>query len=114
MKRLLSSWQGFLGGVLGVVLFFNSPWMIRLYDPSAGQADGGFLHKLVSATVLYLFMIFLSWVGFQISFPSMDKWADKNIGEAFDGMPNHVKFLYTQTGFIVMLLTFILCLIIVF
>ena len=114
MKRFLSSWQGLLAGILGVVLFFNAPELIRIYDPEAGQIDGGFLHKLVCAAVLYLAIIFFGWIGFQISFPSMDKWADRNIGEAFDEMPNHVKFLYTQTGFIVMLLTFILCLIIVF
>lgn len=112
--RFLSSWQGLLAGIIGILLFLFSPFIIYLYDPTSGVVNAGFLHFLISGITVYLFTIFFAWIGFQISFPSMDKWADKNIGEAFEGFTQREKFLYAQAGYLTMLIDFIICLIIVF
>ena len=110
MKRFLSSWQGLLAGVLGISLFLFSPKFIFMFDPSSGICDGGYLHRVFTAMATFLIGIFTVWIGWQISFPSMDRWADTHLNDAFKNMAGLHKILMVQGTFIFLFIIWILTL----
>lgn len=102
MKRLLSSWQGLLAGILAVILYVISPGLIRWQYPTAGTYDGGELQWILLATVVYLWGIFVSWIGWQIAFRSLDYAADKQLNIWFGQLSPVKKWLAVQVTFTVM------------
>ena len=103
-RRILSSWQGLAAGVLAVAVFLIAPFLIRKVDPTAGMFDGGFLQWVALAVVVNFLGVFVAWVGWQIAFRSMDKWADENLLQVWE---KHVrprdKWRYVQATFVLML-----------
>lgn len=110
MKRLLSSWQGLAAGGLALAVYLVLPYLIRLYDPTAGVFDAGYLQWLGLAVVLYFACIFFGWVGFQIAFVSVDRAADRKLADWFEEMSPRAKWWATQILFCLMLILFLVCL----
>ncbi len=111
LRRVVSSWQGLACGIAALALYIASPILIRRYvDPTAGTFDGGFLQWIALATVAYFWGLFVIWFGWQKAFPSMDKWADVHLKQAFDGLPNWAKFVAVQSTFILMAVFWLLIL----
>lgn len=102
MKRLLSSWQGLFAGVLAVALYVISPDIIRWQYPTAGTYDGGELQWILLATVVYLWGVFLAWVGWQIAFRSIDRAADKQLDSWFENLSPAFKWIAVQVTFTIM------------
>jgi hypothetical protein len=101
--RFLNSWQGWLACVLAFALFLASPFLIRLYDPTAGVWDGGVLQWLLLAAVAATFGVGLMWTLWQCAFPSTDKEADQRIDDWFSGMTKAQKYWAVQGTFLFML-----------
>jgi hypothetical protein len=113
VKRLISSWQGLVAGAVALALYLALPIFLRAYDPEAGLFDAGYLQWVGLATVLAFWTVFVGWVAFQIAFPSLDKDADKKIGEWFEALSPREKWYSTQALFLLMLVLFFSCLAIV-
>jgi hypothetical protein len=77
MKKLFSHWQGLATLLAAIVLFFVSGPLLRLMDPTAGTFDPGYLQRPIVALGYHLFMNSALWVGFQLSFPSLDERLDR-------------------------------------
>ena len=113
MKRFFSSWQGLGCGAVALALYLVLPVFLRWYDPTAGLFDAGYLQWVGLATVLAFWTVFVGWVCFQIAFPSVDKQADRHIGAWFQALSDREKWYVTQSLFVLMLLLFLVCLVIV-
>ena len=110
IRRFLSSWQGLLAGILALTLFFKSADWIRAYDATAGVFDAGILQHIALVTVYFLWGVFLVWIGWQIAFPSMDKWADGKLSRAFENLSDLYKILMVQISFALMGLAYLILL----
>jgi len=112
MKRLLSSWQGLLAGLTAVFVFIGSGPVLRWLDPTAGVFDAGFLQWIVLASVVYLWGIFMTWIGFQIAFKSLDILTDTPgwLAGTFLALPPWLQYLWIQGCFILMGIAWLVCL----
>lgn len=110
LRRFFSCWQGLLAGIVAVLIFLASPIFIRKLDPTAGLFDAGFLQWVLLAMVIFFFGIFLTWIGWQLAFRSMDRWADEHLSDSFAHLPELVKNLLVQISFAVVLFYWIACL----
>lgn len=110
MKRFFSSWQGLAAGLAALALYLSLPPFIRMYDPTAGMFDAGYLQWVGLATVLSFWTIFVGWVGFQIAFRSLDIEADEALAVWFSALTPREKWYVTQTAFLLMLGLFLVCL----
>lgn len=110
MKRWLSSWQGLLAGVVALCVYLVLPELLRLYDPSAGVFDAGYLQWIGLSTVLSFWAVFVGWLSWQIAFTSIDKAADKKLSRWFEALSDREKWYATQATFALMLLLFLLSL----
>lgn len=110
MKRFFSSWQGLFAGLVALCVYLALPPVIRLYDPTAGVFDAGYLQWVGLATVLTFWTIFIGWIGFQIAFRSIDQEADRAIAIWFESLGPREKWYATQIAFLLMLALFLSCL----
>lgn len=62
MKTLLRKYNGWIGFVLGTVLFFIAPHIYRQFDPTAGQLDAGFIHPIIYAIVVVSIASAVAWM----------------------------------------------------
>lgn len=102
-RRIVSSWQGLVAGLVALAMFLISPVLLRLYDPTAGLWDAGVLQWLVLATVAFCWGVFIAWVGWQIAFPSTDKAADEHLSAWFDEMSPWARWVAVQATFVALL-----------
>lgn len=110
MNRFISSWQGLAAGFVALAAYLALPTVVRLYDPTAGMFDAGYLQWVGLATVLSFWCVFVGWVCFQIAFRSIDKEADKSISIWFESLTPREKWYSTQIAFALMLSLFLLSL----
>jgi hypothetical protein len=107
IKRWLSSWQGLLAGVAALGLYLLLPELLRMYDPTAGVFDAGYLQWLGLSTVLSFWAVFVGWLSWQIAFTSIDKAADKKLTKWFEALSDREKWYATQFTFVLMLILFL-------
>jgi hypothetical protein len=107
MKRFLSSWQGLAAGALALAVYLCLPYLIRLYDPTAGAFDGGYLQWLGLACVAFYVAIWATWTGWQLAFPSTDKESDRHLAEWFKDLPPWGRWVAVQTTFLFLFWGFI-------
>jgi len=107
MKRFLSSWQGLAAGLLALTIYLLLPPLIRIYDPTAGTFDGGYLQWLGLAVVAFYVAIWATWTGWQLAFPSTDKESDRNLSAWFDDMPPRWRWVAVQATFLFLFWGFI-------
>jgi hypothetical protein len=110
LRRILSSWQGLIAGLVAVSLYLALPVFIRVYDPTAGIFDAGYLQWIGLATVLSCWSVFVAWVTWQIAFRSVDRAADERLSQWFEALSDREKWYATQATYALMLALFIVAL----
>jgi len=103
LKRILSSWQGWLAFVVALAAFLVSPTLIRAVDPTAGVFDGGIVQFLVLGVVAAALGVGVIWALWQIAFPTTDKAADEGLARWFSEMSSTSKWWAVQGTFLAML-----------
>jgi hypothetical protein len=110
LRRVLSSWQGLAAGGVAIALYLMLPVLLRIYDPTAGLFDAGYLQWVGLATVLSCWAVFVGWVTWQVGFRSIDQAADQNLSKWFEALSDREKWYATQATYALMLALFIIAL----
>jgi hypothetical protein len=116
LRRFSSSWKTLTAGILAIIGYLLLPRLIKMYDPTAGLFDAGYLQWIGLASVVYFWAIFLGWIGFQIAFASLDKDSANEKNEWgslrmwFDAMTPAQKWCAVQGCFTLCLVIFLICL----
>jgi len=76
MKRIFSNWQGLTALLIAAALFYYSPVLLRLLDPTAGAFDLGYLQRPLVAAAYFFFVTFCGWTALQLDWPTVDRWID--------------------------------------
>ena len=86
--------------------------MLRYIDPTSGTFDAGFLQWVILGTVVYLWGVFMVWVGWQIAFKSLDRLIDKKgeLDRIFKSLPPTQQYYIIQGTFIFMVVFWLLAL----
>lgn len=108
IKRLLSSWQGWVGGVIATLIYFIFPSVSRIIDPTSQGFAPVFgvvlLQALATAAIFYYTMIAIAWAGWQMAFKSLDRIYDDKIEELYRRLPAWFTVLMIQLSFVFMVL----------
>ena len=116
LRRILSSWPTLVAGLVALVLYLGSPHVIRLYDPTAGAFDGGYLVWVVLGIALSYVVGFSGWILWQLLFASLDRLTSNESGEWgnleqwFKEMSPCQKWWAVEGTFIFVLLFILICL----
>lgn len=106
LRRALSSWQGWLAGLIAIAIYFTFPLVGRIIDPTFQGIVPVFgvavIHLIALASLLYFTMIAMTWAGWQIAFKSLDKLYDGRIGELYNRLPPWFSVLMIQLSFVFM------------
>jgi hypothetical protein len=116
LRRILSSWKGLAAGLVALTIYLLLPPVIRLYDPTAGVFDAGYLQWVGLATFLAFWAGFVGWVLFQLLFASLDaasantkdEWG--NLKTWFNDLSDGQRWCAVQGAYVLCVLLFIACL----
>lgn len=94
LRKILSTFQWLPALLLAVGLFWLSPKLLHLLDPTAATFDAGYLQRPIVAAVYYLFGIALAWVALAINFATVDRWLDTaGFRKAWEMLPDQQRLL---------------------
>ena len=116
LRRFFSSWHVLVAGLIALILYLGSPFLIRFYDPTAGSFDGGYLVWIALGVSLAYVVGFAGWVLWQLLFSSLDRatasqrseWG--NLDDWFNGLSPAQKWAAVQGTFIFCILLVLACL----
>ncbi len=116
LRRIVSSWHVAIAAVIAMAAYLGSPYLIRLYDPTAGAFDGGFLVWIALGISLAYVVAAAGWVLWQLLFASLDRLTSSkssewgNLEEWFQQMTPAQKWLATQSTFVFCIVLILYCL----
>jgi len=116
LRRLLSSWKGALSGLVAIVIYLLLPPLLRIYDPTAGCFDAGYLQWVGLATACAFWSGFVGWVMFQIFFASLDHASSSDHDEWgalkawFYDLSGRERWYVTQGAYVLCVVIFLVCL----
>jgi hypothetical protein len=88
MKKLLKHFNGWIGFVVGTVLFFATPPLYRYIDPTAGAFDAGYIHPIIYSIIVLCVASGLGWALTRATAPGpwrdMDKFFDGDCSDLDD------------------------------
>lgn len=61
---------------IALALFFLTPRIYRLVDPTAGQFDAGIFHSSIYAVAMLFLFSGIAWLILKIKFPDLKKYLD--------------------------------------
>lgn len=115
-NKFIKNYNEWLSLPIAVVIYFMAPGIYRLFDPSAGQFDAGYLHSLIFAAVAINISSGISWFLLKLNFPKLYKfWDDDFETSLIDGGSGKDKaILYSYliyTGYFAAMIMFIIAVI---
>lgn len=112
MKKYKYTIQGLTALLIAGGIFYFSPNLLYLLDPTAGSFDLGYIQRPIVAAVYFLVGTFLAWLSLQIDWPDLNKYADDDSGFAkdFNKLTGVRKVLLTTGVFVILLIAYLVCL----
>jgi len=116
LRRFLSSWPTLLAAAIALSIYLYLPKVVRMYDPTAGVYDGGYLLWLGLGVAFAFALGAAGWVLWQLLFASLDKLSSNakdewgNLMVWFHTLPDTHKYWAVQGTFIFTLAYVLLCL----
>ena len=76
MKKFIKRYNEWLSIPIAIALFLFAPVIYRLFDPTAGEFDAGYLHALIYAIIAVNVASGISWFLFRLNFPKLYRFWD--------------------------------------
>ena len=92
MKNPLRLWPELLALPAALTLYWISPFIIRVIDPTAGQYDGAVLQKLVYCVVGILVLNVVAWLGIRFNFKALFHFYSTSYSTDFKSLSSWQKF----------------------
>jgi hypothetical protein len=90
--KFFTSRQELVLGPLGIVLWFVSAPLIRLFDPTAATYDLAVFQKIVFALICFCIFSFSAWMLIRIQFPKLYDYLDNKFDEDFNSISTNPQF----------------------
>lgn len=84
-------YNGWLGFIIGTVLFFVAPHIYHVFDPAAGQYDAGYLHPIIYALTVVSFASGFAWSILLLTAPGLLPKLDDFLEGRMDVLTDEVK-----------------------
>lgn len=77
--RHLLSWHEYVTIPVALALWYFSPRLLRIMDPTSATYDSGVLQVILFTIIQFLFYNAVAWIVFKLTFPKMYKMLDDEI-----------------------------------
>ena len=77
--RHLLSWHEYITIPVALMLWYFSPALLRIMDPTAATYDSGVLQVILFTIIQFLFYNAVAWIVFKLTFPKMYRMLDDEI-----------------------------------
>jgi hypothetical protein len=112
MKRIFKELNGWVSFALGSILFFVSPPIYRLIDPTAGRYDAGYIQPVIYAMIAVSFGSAFAWLMLRLNAPALyrafDSFLEGDVSTLTDQSKVAIGF---YIFFIVVIVTVIICMV---
>jgi len=105
--RFLVVWNEFLSIPLALLLWFYSPTLLRLFDPTAGVYDSAVLQQIIFAIIAVLIFHGLAWFLLKLTFPEIYRFLDDDFEEHFSNLQKWQKLKLSLLLFSLYFLAFV-------
>jgi len=110
MKRLfrfIAVWNEFLSIPLALLLWFYSPTLLRMVDPTAAAYDSAVLQQVIFAIIAVLIFHGLAWFLLKLTFPEIYRFLDNDFGVFFSNLQGWRKLKLALLLFSLYFLAFV-------
>lgn len=109
-KKILKTFNGWFGFAIASALFFIAPPVYRIFDPTAGQFDAGYLHPIIYAACVLCFGSGLAFALVFFTAPGLHKAFDEFLESDGTRPLEGFKFSMAKMALIMFLVfTFLFC-----
>lgn len=77
--RHLLSWHEYVTIPVALALWYFSPGLLRIMDPTSATYDSGVLQVILFTIIQFLFYNAVAWIVFKLTFPKMYRMLDDEI-----------------------------------
>lgn len=109
MRKILKHFNGWIGFLIGTILFFVAPHVYHVFDPTAGQFDAGYIHPIVYAFTVITFASAMSWGMIYLLAPGGFRVLDQWLESPEMAMDDRIKSLLKLYALIMTLIVVIIC-----
>lgn len=113
IRKFIVEWHEIVTIPIAVLLWYFSPSILRLMDPTVATYDAGIFQVLLFATISFLFLFGIVWLYIKISFPGVFKFFVKLDDVYMNDEDPKNKLTVWQKSLIALSFLFICCLSIV-
>lgn len=107
ITKFLRRWNELLTIPVAFVLWFYSPQLLRLLDPTAAAFDAGIFQIFLFAIIGLLIFHGIVWLILKLSWPTVYKHLD-NLSEPFQDLNSWQQIKFSLAVFSVLLLSLVL------
>jgi hypothetical protein len=104
MIKFLARWHELIGIPIAIFLYWASPHIIRLFDPTAGSYDGSFIQLGILSIVIFFMFTVIVRIYITIVFPRMETHLDLYL---FQNLTQWQKGVLSITLFLGLLLALV-------
>ena len=102
--RLLRKWNELIGIPVAILLYWGSPHLIRIFDPTSASYDGSFLQLGILSLVIFFTFTSIVRIYIGLIFPRMELHLDKYL---FQGLTQWQKGILSIALFCGLLLALV-------
>jgi len=82
--KFLAAWSEIITIPLGILLWYFSPFLLRMLDPTAATYDAGIFQIILFTIIQFFIYSGVVWIYMKITFPNVYKWLDNIFAESLD------------------------------
>lgn len=82
--KFLAAWSEIITIPLGILLWYFSPVLLRMLDPTAATYDAGIFQIILFTIIQFFIYSGVVWIYMKITFPNVYKWLDNIFAESLD------------------------------
>jgi hypothetical protein len=90
--NFLKNWHELFTLPLAILIWYISPSLLRLIDPTAGVYDAGIFQNILFAVIAVMVFHFFAWIMLKMTFPGVYNYLDTLLEQnlkSFPSNPNH-------------------------
>lgn len=105
--QFLRTWNEFLSIPLALLLWFYSPTLLRMVDPTAAAYDSAVLQQVIFAIIAVLIFHGMAWFLLKLTFPEIYRFLDRDFGVYFTNLQGWRKLKLSLLLFSLYFLAFV-------
>jgi len=112
LLKFLKTWNELLTLPIALLLWWISPVLLRMLDPTAATYDSGVLQNIIFGVIMFLTASFTAWLIIKLQWPKLFQYLDEGLEKDFQQTipkPSWQKLYFILSLYALYLVCLIIC-----